>query len=89
MEARDRSAVLAVASSTPSLIFRLGVKYLKMKRSANRARGRFYKELIRSGLPKHEAKGLSDQYVSAISIRSLIKNVRGDQMEEWLGTRDD
>jgi hypothetical protein len=73
MEDNDREAVLVAVAHAPALTLRLGLQYLRMRRSANKARGRFYKELINGGIPKEQAKDLADQYVSAVSIRSIIK----------------
>ena len=67
-------AVTAVQA--PVLIFRVGIQYLRIKRSVNRARGRFYSELIQGGVPKPQAKELADQYVSAVSLRSTMQAMR-------------
>lgn len=84
MEPRDRSAVLTIAANFPPLAFRLGLQYLRVKRSANRARNRFYKELVRSGLPRNQAKDLADQYVSAVSIRSIMNAVGAAPLSKLL-----
>lgn len=80
MDATNRQAILISVVQAPILSFRIGVQYLHMKRSANRARGRFYRELVNGGIPKQQAKDLADQYVSAISIRSIIKTVGSTAM---------
>jgi hypothetical protein len=75
MDATNRQAILVSVVQAPFLSFRIGVQYLRMKRSANKARGRFYKELINGGIPKQQARDLADEYVSAVSIRSIVKAV--------------
>jgi hypothetical protein len=72
----NRQAVAVTAVQAPVLIFRVGIQYLRIKRSANRARGRFYSELIQVGVPKPQAKELADQYVSAVSLRSTMQAMR-------------
>jgi hypothetical protein len=75
MDATNRQAILISVVQAPILSFRIGLQYLRMKRSANKARGRFYKELIDGGIPRQQARELADEYVSAISIRSIVKAV--------------
>jgi hypothetical protein len=72
MEQKDRSVVLYAAVFGPVLGLRLTLSYLKVKRAARRAEKRFYHELVRSGLPKMEAKHLAGEYGSAISIRGVL-----------------
>lgn len=75
MDETNRQAILISVVQAPILSFRIGLQYLRLKRSANKARGRFYKELIDGGIPKQQAKELADEYVSAVSIRSIVKAV--------------
>jgi hypothetical protein len=75
MDTTNRQAILISIVQVPKLSFRVGLQYLRLKRSANKARGRFYKELINGGVPKQQAKNLADLYVSAVSIRSIVKTV--------------
>lgn len=74
MDTMNRQAILVSVAQAPILSFRIGVQYLHMKRSANKARGRFYNELINGGIPKQQARALADDYASAVSIRSIIEN---------------
>jgi hypothetical protein len=76
MATLNRQAVAVSAVQAPTLILRVGIQYLRMKRSANKARGRFYTELIRGGIPKPQAKELADQYVSVVSVRSIFQAMR-------------
>jgi hypothetical protein len=75
MEGLNRQAIGVSLVQAPALLFRVGLQYLRMKRSANKARGRFYAELVHSGIPKQQARELADQYVSVVSIRSDRKSV--------------
>jgi hypothetical protein len=67
--------------------FKVGINYLRMKRAARRAERSFYRELVRSGLPPQEAKGLADEYGSAISIRSLVNRRLFSSLSGWQGHR--
>lgn len=78
MDEKDRSAVLYAVANTPTLGFRLFVSYLRMKRAARRAEDNFYRELLRSGLPKDEARRLADEYGSAFSVRNFFKGSWND-----------
>ncbi len=73
MDEEGRSMVMMAASRGPILVLRLSRSYLRMRRSANAARKRFYRELVQNGLPKNEAKDLADEYSSSLSIRSALK----------------
>lgn len=72
MDEKGRGAVLYAVAYGPAIGLRVTVSYLKMKRAARRAEKRFYRELLRSGLPQEEAKGLATEYGSAVSLRSII-----------------
>jgi len=73
MNERDRSTVLYAASYGPIIGIKLGIKYLKFKRAARRGERRFYHELRSQGLSRIEARYLAEQYGSAVSVRSLIR----------------
>ena len=73
MAQKDGQAILISVASVPALSFRIGMQYLRMKRSARKARGRFYRELLSSGIPRYQAKDLADQYVSIVSLRSILR----------------
>ena len=77
MEQKDRSAVLYAAAFGPVLGLRLSLSYLKMKRAARRAEKRFYRELVRSGLPKVEARYLAGEYAAAVSVCSVLSGFGG------------
>jgi hypothetical protein len=84
MERSDRSAVLYATAYGPLLGMKVTLSYLRMKRAARRAEKGFYRELIRSGLPHQEAKGLAEEYGSAVSVRRLMSEVRLiDRMTRW------
>jgi hypothetical protein len=73
----DRSAVLYAVALTPSLGLKVTVSYLRMRRAARKAEKNFYQELLRSGLPREEAKDLAAEYGSAVSLRSMIASFGG------------
>lgn len=77
MDEKDRSAVLYAVALGPSVGLKVTVSFLKMKRAARRAEKSFYHELLRSGLPREEAKDLALEYGSAVSVRNLISGLTG------------
>ena len=80
----NRQATAVTIVQAPVLLFRVGLQYLRMKRSVNKARGHFYAELVRGGIPKRQAKELADQYASAVSIRSIMQAMRSTGVPAWL-----
>jgi hypothetical protein len=80
MEKSDREVILAVTAHAPALFFQLGLQYLRLKRSANKARSHFLNELVNGGVPLDRARILADQYASVTSFR----NVMG-MMKTWQG----
>jgi hypothetical protein len=80
----NRQAIGVSLVQAPALLLRVGLQYLRMKRSANKARGRFYAELVRGGIPKRQAKELADEYASVVSIRSILRALRSTTMSAWL-----
>ena len=73
----DREAVLTMAAYAPAIVIRVGISVLKLKRRANKASRSFYKELLRNGIPPHDARKLADEYTSVVSIRHWAKNLGG------------
>ncbi len=65
--------VLAVAANAPSLLWRLGISYLKYKRQAKKAGKVFFRSLVSNGIPEKEARDLADEYMSAFSVRQLVR----------------
>lgn len=65
--------VLAVAANAPSLVWRLGISYLRYKRQAKRAGKVFFHSLVSNGIPEKEARDLADEYMSALSFRKLVR----------------
>ena len=84
MDTRDRSAILTMTANAPPLVIRLFFQYLRSKRKANKARDRFYKELVRSGLPRDQAKDLADEYISVMSVRSWIRTIGATPISDLL-----
>ncbi len=73
MEQKDREMVLMAMGHGPLLALRLSWYYLRLRHSALGARKRFYRELRKEGLPKAEAQYLTDEYDSAISLKSMLR----------------
>jgi len=73
----DGEAILAFTASAPLLAFRLGVGFLKMKRQANKSAKNFYREMVRNGVPPSEARKLSEEYTSTVSLRHWIRSMGG------------
>lgn len=77
--AKDKAAgqvMLIVATSVPSLVVRISLSYLRMKRQANRSARQFYLSLVKNGMPKREARQLADEFASAFSLSTMMKQVR-------------
>lgn len=79
MEQRDRSAVLYAVAYGPTVGLKVTISYLRMKRAARKAEKRFYRELVRSGLPGGEARSLAAEYGAAISVREIMSQL-GDKI---------
>ena len=77
--AKDKAAgqvMLIVVASVPSLVIRVSWSYLRMKRQANRSAHQFYLSLVKNGMPKREARQLADEFASAFSLSTMMKQVR-------------
>lgn len=77
MDQKDRSAVLYAAAYGPTIGLKVTISYLRMKRAARRAERNFFRELLRSGLPRGEARGLATEYGAAVSVRELVASLSG------------
>jgi arginyl-tRNA--protein-N-Asp/Glu arginylyltransferase len=64
--------MLAVAATAPTLVWRLGITYLRMKRRARRSGSEFYRSLVANGVPQIEARELANEFESAISLRRIV-----------------
>ena len=69
MDRQDRSSVLMAVAHLPGLSVRIGMQVLRAKRSVTNARGRFYMQLMVSGVPKEYARRLADDYAAAANLR--------------------
>ena len=67
--------VLAVAASAPWLVWRLGISYLRYKRQAKRAGKVFFRSLVSNGIPEKEARDLADEYMSSLSLMSIMRQL--------------
>lgn len=65
--------MLAVAATAPSMVWRLGISYLKYKIRAKNAGKVFFRSLVSNGIPEKEARDLADEYMSAFSFRQLVR----------------
>ncbi|GEM_PF-1729485 len=61
-----------VGTQAPALVLKLGLSYLRMKRTARKASQTFVRELERDGMPSELARRLGEEYGSEISIRKLL-----------------
>jgi hypothetical protein len=84
MGPREGNTVLMAAAYGPIIAIRVGLQYLRIKRKANKARGRFYNELVRGGVPREQAAELADEYAGGLSIRSFFKaGGMGSAFSRW------
>ena len=67
--------MLAVAANAPGLVWRLGIIYLRHKRQAKRAGKAFFHTLVSNGMPEREARDLADEYMSAFSLRDIMRQM--------------
>ncbi len=67
--------VLAVAANAPWLVWRLGISYLRYKRQAKRAGKVFFRSLVSNGIPEKEARDLADEYMSSLSLMSIMRQL--------------
>jgi len=56
----------------PGLIFRFGKIFLIFKRQAKKGGKAFHKELIKQGLDKKTAKGLTEKYLEGSNLSKYI-----------------
>lgn len=78
--------VATVGTTAPALVMRLGVSYLRMKRSARKASRTFVTELERDGIPPELARRLGEEYGSELSLRKLL-DTRGGAIFQGLRSR--
>jgi uncharacterized membrane protein YgaE (UPF0421/DUF939 family) len=69
-------AALVVVAMMPSMVLRILRAYLHLRKEAKRSTREFYQSLLKNGVPKHEAKGLADDYNSMISLRAILKGFK-------------
>ena len=75
-ERTDTPKVVAtVLWSSPGLVLRSGVAYLRMKRLARVSSDRFRASLESSGMPPERARQLSENYGVDLSISKLISSL--------------
>ncbi len=67
--------MLVVAATSPTLVLRLGISYLRYKRQAKKAGKHFFRSLVANGIPEKEARVLADEYMVSFSIGSLMRQI--------------
>ena len=68
--------VAMVILLAPTLVMRVGVAYLRLRRGARRGGARFRSELLRLGMPPERAKALSYAYESELKLTGMIRQMR-------------
>ena len=66
--------MLVVAASAPSLVLRLFFSYLRAKRRAKAAAREFFDAMVKGGVPKQEARSLTEVYSSSVSFRKMMRD---------------
>jgi len=62
----------SVMTALPSLVFKTGWAYLRMKKRARKSSKNFERQLVTDGIPLEFAEKLAEQYASELSIRRII-----------------
>jgi len=78
-EERDKGPIRffgILLPSLPSLIIKFGGVFLRFKRNAKKAGKVFRKELMKQGLDKQTATGLTDIYLEGSDLSKFILNMR-------------
>ncbi len=72
-EESDREYLIYIAAQMPLLIIKLSLTYLRMKRRGKKAGKEFQASLLRQGVPSAQARALTDEYTSMVSVSKLVK----------------
>jgi hypothetical protein len=78
-EKRERRALKNVGVLLPFLpkfLFRSSITFLRFKRRAKKAGKVFRQELIKQGVDKHTASGLTGFYLKSSQIKNFIQTFR-------------
>lgn len=59
----------------PKVMLKIGWRYLKVKKKAQRAEALFRERLLASGMDADQADRLSERYSSTVSIRQLLQTM--------------
>ena len=62
-------------SKGPRVMLKIGWRYLKVKKKAQRAETLFKQHLLASGMEADQVDRLADQYSSTVSIRQLLQTM--------------
>ena len=68
--------VAMVMLLAPTLVMRVGVSYLRLRRGARRSGARLRSELLRLGMPPERAKTLSYAYESELKLTGILRQMR-------------
>jgi hypothetical protein len=68
-----RRTIGVVLAKSPRIILKVGWRYLRVKKKAQRAEIQFRKKLMASGMDQETAYKLADKYASTVSIRQFLK----------------
>jgi len=73
---RDLPKIMAsVMATVPTLVFRTGWAYLRMKKRAQKASKQIEREFVSGGIPPEYAEKLAEQYASDLSVRKMMRGV--------------
>lgn len=73
----DKDYLPVLVAYAPYLLLRLLFGYLRMRRRAKEAGKRFHRTLVANGVPKGQARTLTEVYTSMLSLTNLIDGFRG------------
>lgn len=71
-ESDTPKVVATIMWTSPGLVLRSGLAYLRMKRLARESSDRFRSSLESSGMPPERARQLSDEYGTDLSISRFM-----------------
>ena len=68
-----RRTIGVVLAKGPRVVLKIGWRFLRVKKKAQRAEIQFRKKLMASGMDREMAYRLADKYASTVSIRQLLQ----------------
>jgi hypothetical protein len=70
----EGAVILVVAAYAPSLVLQIIFSYLRAKRRAKVAAREFFDAMVKGGVPKQEARSLTEVYSSSVSFRKMMRD---------------